>query len=151
MERVRENAFDFRKRTSRAEDQVVIEMLRELDSDMWETIASCFQFRLITGPRRQACCGKHSGSPWSRKRTANSRRAVFARSPCCRRFTASTSKKHCSNWRGRLCNQDGVRSMDMPLVGSRMKWCGCSDEWCGTGNGVANSGLRGGLQCGSCF
>ena len=35
------------KRTSCAEDQVVIEMLRELDSDVWETIASCFQFRLM--------------------------------------------------------------------------------------------------------
>ena len=34
-------------RTSCAEDQVVIEMLRELDSDIWETIASCFQFRLM--------------------------------------------------------------------------------------------------------
>ena len=39
--------FDFRKRTSCAEDQVVIEMLRELDADIWETIASCFQFRLM--------------------------------------------------------------------------------------------------------
>ena len=46
-ERVREIAFAFQKRTSCAEDQVVIEMLRELDADIWETIASCFQFRLM--------------------------------------------------------------------------------------------------------
>ena len=37
----------FRKRTSCAADLVVIEMLRELDSDVWETIANCFQFRLL--------------------------------------------------------------------------------------------------------
>ena len=46
-ERVREIAFAFRKRTSCAEDQVVIEMLRELDSDIWVTIASSFQFSLM--------------------------------------------------------------------------------------------------------
>ena len=46
-ERVREIAFAFQKRTSCAEDHVVIEMLRELDSGIWETIASCFQFRLM--------------------------------------------------------------------------------------------------------
>ena len=46
-ERVWEIAFAFRKRTSCAEDQVVIEMLRELDTYIWETIASCFQFRLM--------------------------------------------------------------------------------------------------------
>ena len=38
-----------RKITSafRAEDQIVIEILRELDSDTWETIVSYFQFRLM--------------------------------------------------------------------------------------------------------
>ena len=41
-ERVREITFAFR-----AEDQVVIEIVRELDSDTWETIVSCFQFRLM--------------------------------------------------------------------------------------------------------
>ena len=46
-ERVREIALAFQKRTSCAEDQVVIEMLREIDADIWETIASCFQFRLM--------------------------------------------------------------------------------------------------------
>ena len=45
--RVREIAFEFRKRTSCAGDQIVIEMLRELDPDIWETITSCFQFRLF--------------------------------------------------------------------------------------------------------
>ena len=35
-DRVRETVAAFRKRTSCAEDQVVIEMLRELDSDIWE-------------------------------------------------------------------------------------------------------------------
>ena len=45
--RVSEISFDFLKRTSCAADHVVIEMLRELDSDIWETIASCFQFRLL--------------------------------------------------------------------------------------------------------
>ena len=46
-ERVREIAWAFQKRMSCAEDQIVIEMLRALDSDIWETIASCFQFRLM--------------------------------------------------------------------------------------------------------
>ena len=44
--RVREIAFDFRI-TSCAGDQIVIEMLRELDPDICETIASCFQFKLL--------------------------------------------------------------------------------------------------------
>ena len=52
-ERVQEVAFTWRKRTSRAEDHVVIEMLRELDSDFWETVASCFQFRLMNHGCRQ--------------------------------------------------------------------------------------------------
>ena len=45
-QRVREAAYAFRKRTSCADDHVVIEMLRELDDDIWETLAKCFQFRL---------------------------------------------------------------------------------------------------------
>ena len=45
--RVREIAFNYRKRTSCAADHVVIEMLRELGSDIWETIASSYQFRLM--------------------------------------------------------------------------------------------------------
>ena len=45
-QRVREAAFAFRERTSCAEDHLVIEMLRELDDDIWETLAKCFQFRL---------------------------------------------------------------------------------------------------------
>ena len=36
-----------RKRTSCADDHLVIEMLKELDEDMWETFAKCFQFRLL--------------------------------------------------------------------------------------------------------
>ena len=46
-QRVREAAFAFRKRTSCGEDHVVMEMLRELDEDIWETLARCFQFRLL--------------------------------------------------------------------------------------------------------
>ena len=46
-ERIREVAWAFRKRTSCAEDQILIEMLRELDSDIWDKIASCFQYRLL--------------------------------------------------------------------------------------------------------
>ena len=45
--RIQEIAFAFRKRTSCVEYQVVIEMLREFKTDLWETIASCFQFRLM--------------------------------------------------------------------------------------------------------
>ena len=45
--RVSEIAFAFRKRTSCAADHVVIEMFGVLDTDIWETIASCFQFRLM--------------------------------------------------------------------------------------------------------
>ena len=37
-ERIREITWAFRKRTSCAEDQVVMEMLRELVSDVWDTI-----------------------------------------------------------------------------------------------------------------
>ena len=59
--RVRESAFDLGKRTSCAADFVVIETLRDFDSDIWETISSCFQFRLlITGPRTRTVSGKHS-------------------------------------------------------------------------------------------
>ena len=32
-----------RKRTSCAEDHLVIEMPRKLDGDIWETLAKCFQ------------------------------------------------------------------------------------------------------------
>ena len=39
--------FAFRKRTSCAEDHLVIEMFRELDEDIWETLANCFQFRSL--------------------------------------------------------------------------------------------------------
>ena len=37
-ERVRDAAYAFRKRTSCADDHLVIEMLRELDQDIWETL-----------------------------------------------------------------------------------------------------------------
>ena len=37
-QRVSEAAFAFRKTTSRAEDHLVIEMLRELHDDTWETL-----------------------------------------------------------------------------------------------------------------
>ena len=46
-ERVRDAAYAFRKRTSCADDHLVIEMLRELDQDIWETLARCFRFRLL--------------------------------------------------------------------------------------------------------
>ena len=46
-QRVREAAYAFRKRTSCADDHLVIEMLRELDDDMWETLAKCFHCRLL--------------------------------------------------------------------------------------------------------
>ena len=42
-ERIREITWAFRKRTSCVEDQVVIEMLRELGVDVWDTIANCFR------------------------------------------------------------------------------------------------------------
>ena len=42
-----EIAYAVWKRTPCAEDQIVIEMLRDLDTDIWETIASCFQFSLM--------------------------------------------------------------------------------------------------------
>ena len=46
-QRVRKAAYAFRKRTSCVDDHLVIEMLRELDDDVWETLATCFQFRLL--------------------------------------------------------------------------------------------------------
>ena len=46
-QRVREAAYAFRKRTSCADDHLVIEMPRELDEDTWETLAKCCQFRLL--------------------------------------------------------------------------------------------------------
>ena len=46
-QRVREAAYAFRKRTSCADDHLVIEMLRELDEDTRETLAKCFPFRLL--------------------------------------------------------------------------------------------------------
>ena len=46
-QRVREAASAFRKRTSCADDHLVIEMLRELDEDVWEKLAKCVQCRLL--------------------------------------------------------------------------------------------------------
>ena len=46
-ERVRDAAYAFRKCTSCADDHLVIEMLRELDQDIWETLARSLQFRLL--------------------------------------------------------------------------------------------------------
>ena len=46
-ERVRDAACAFRKRTPCADDHLVIEMLRELVEDTWETLSRCFQFRLL--------------------------------------------------------------------------------------------------------
>ena len=46
-ERIREITWAFRKRTLCAEDQVVIEMLRERDADVWDTVAKCFQYRFL--------------------------------------------------------------------------------------------------------
>ena len=39
-ERVREITWMFRKKTSRADDHVVIEMVRELEMDIWEELHS---------------------------------------------------------------------------------------------------------------
>ena len=44
---MRDAAHAFRKRTSCADDHQVIEMLRELNQDIWETLARCFLFRLL--------------------------------------------------------------------------------------------------------
>ena len=79
-----------------------------------------FEFRKRTGPRRQKSCGKHNRSPWPRKRMENSRCAVFARLPCCRRSTVST-RRHCCNWQDRL-----VRNTDTSLVDRQQNgkfWC----------------------------
>ena len=46
-ERVREITWTFRKRTSSADDHVVIEMLRELEMEMWWKIAQCFRLGLL--------------------------------------------------------------------------------------------------------
>ena len=46
-ERVREISWTFTKRTSSADDHVVIEMLRELEMEIWWKIAQCFQLRLL--------------------------------------------------------------------------------------------------------
>ena len=46
-QRVEEAAYALRKRTSCADDHLVIEMLRELEDDTWRTLAKCFQFRLL--------------------------------------------------------------------------------------------------------
>ena len=46
-QRAREAAFAPGKRASCAEDHLVIEMFRELDEDIWETLAKLFQFRLL--------------------------------------------------------------------------------------------------------
>ena len=43
VSRVREAAGAFKKRTSCADDH----LLREVDEDIWETLANCFQFRLL--------------------------------------------------------------------------------------------------------
>ena len=46
-ERVRGSVYAVRKRTSCADDHLVIEMLREMDLDVWETLARRFQFRML--------------------------------------------------------------------------------------------------------
>ena len=46
-QRVREAAYAPRKRTSCADDHLVIEMPSETSKDTWETLAKSFQFRLL--------------------------------------------------------------------------------------------------------
>ena len=70
--RVREAAFTHRKRASCAEDHLVIEMLRELDDDMWETSQDgSSSDSSTTGRRMRTRSGHDSWLLWSRKRTAS--------------------------------------------------------------------------------
>ena len=72
-ERVRDAAYSLRRRTSCADEHLVIEMLRELDEDIWETLAKCFQFRLLNHwSEDQDMLWARQLVQWSRERMANS-------------------------------------------------------------------------------
>ena len=128
-ERVREIAFAFRKRTSCAEDQVATEMLRELDSDIWETIASCFQFRLMNRWTEDTDkLWKTQLVTMVKKNNGKLTMRVFrpiAMLPTIYRLYSKTLE----HWRKGLCNQDVVHSTVTSLAGRLTKWCGCSDGW----------------------
>ena len=128
-----------------------MERLQGRTADIWETIASCFQFRLKNRWNEDTDKSwKTSWSPWSRKSMASSQCAVSVRLQCCRLFTVSTPGR-CSDCRERLCNTkmwSRVRSRFWS-AGSRS---GVNAQTGGgTGYGVANSGLRDGLRCGCCI
>ena len=91
-------------------------MLRELDSDVWETIASCFQFRLMNHWKEDADnLWKQQVVTMVKKKSGKLTMRGF-------RPIAMLS-----NWRDRLCDQDVVHSTVTFLVGRRTGWCSCSD------------------------
>ena len=105
-ERVREIAWAFRNRTWCVEDQIVIEMLRELDSDIWSTLVSCFQHRLL--------------NHWTEATDKLSNMQLV---------TMVKEKKRKQQLTGQAPQSRRSPQFGHVPVAKPMKWCGCSDEW----------------------
>ena len=127
--RVREIAVDFRKRRSCAADHVVIEMLRELDSDIWETIAELFSIQADESlDRGHGECLDYTAGHHGQEKEWQAHDAWFP-SDCDAADYFPALLKDVATTGGRvLCNHDVVRNTDMSRVGRPMKWCGCSDD-----------------------
>ena len=105
--------------------------------DTWETIASCFQLRLINHWIEE------TEELWKRQQITmvtnkNGKLTMRGRLPCCTRSVVSTPR-HCSNWQDRLFQRDGARNTVTSMVNRRTKLCGCSE---GLWNRQQNSRFR---------
>ena len=149
--RVREISFEFRKRTSCAGDQIVIEMLTELDADIWETIASCLQFRLINHWTEETeelwkalqitIVKKKNGKLTMR------RFRPFAMLPTIYRLHSKTLQQVAGQT---LQARQGPRYGHVPWsAGARS--CEDASKGGGTGNRMVDSSIRDGLRCGCCI
>ena len=149
-ERVKETAFAFRKRTSCAEDMVVIEMLREFDSDIWETIAGCFQVQAdesLDRGNRQAVenTANHNGQ----EKEWQAHDARF--SPDCHAADHVPSLLEDVAATGRTSSAVKTWSAVWSRPWSAGTRSGVDARTGGgTGYRVADSGRRDGLRCGSC-
>ena len=128
-ERVRDAAHTFRKRTSCADDHLVIEMLRELDEDMWETLAKCFEFRLLNHrtedqdklwARQLATMVKKKNG----KLTMRGFRSI-AMLPTMYRLHSKVLQQLA----GQAIHPGTARNMAMSLVDKPMKWSSSCAEW----------------------
>ena len=135
--------FDFRKRTSCAADHVVIEMLGELASDIWETIASCFQFRLMNHwtEDTESVWKTHLFTMVKKKHGKLTMRG-FSPIAMLPTIYLALLDRRCSNWRGgALQSRRGPQYGHVPgRQAHEVVWM--LTRVVGTGYVMANSGFR---------